>query len=61
MPGREKRRRITASAWVNPGSEGRMLMLPTTDVIAPGRPLASVRAREIRSSSVSLTLRRDEA
>jgi len=38
-----------------------MLMLPTTDVIAPARPFAPARAREINSSSVSLTLRRDEA
>ena len=36
-------------------------MLPTTDVIAPDRPFAPARAREISSSSVSLTLRRDKA
>ncbi len=36
-------------------------MLPTTEVIAPTRPFDPARAWEINSSSVSLTLRRDEA
>ena len=37
-----------------------MRMVPTTDVIEPGRPRAAPRASAISPSSVSLTLRRGE-
>lgn len=49
------------SARVRPGSDAWMRMLPTTDLTAPGRPPAPARASEISSSSVALTLRREEA
>jgi len=38
-----------------------MRMLPMTDLIASGLPRAPDRASEISASSVSLTLRREEA